>query len=125
MIDVKNIALVLLGSAAGGTLRYMVSLYFITKGLNKLPWATFSVNLIGCFLIGVIYAFTQKSIQSGENIRLVLATGFCGGFTTFSAFAIENLQLIKQGATTTAIVYIALSVVLGILLTFLGFVVFK
>jgi CrcB protein len=56
---------------------------------------------------------------------LFLATGFCGGFTTFSAFAIENLQLIKQEASATAIAYIALSVILGILLTFLGFVLFK
>jgi len=125
MIELKNIALVVLGSATGGTLRYLMSLYFISKGLTKLPWATLLVNLGGCFLIGIIYAISEKSIQNGGNLKLLLATGFCGGFTTFSAFAIENLQFIKQGATTTAIVYIALSVVLSILLTFLGFVVFK
>jgi CrcB protein len=125
MIELKNITYVVLGSASGGTLRYLISVYFLTKGLNKFPWVTLSVNLIGCFLIGVIYAISEKSIQGGENLKLFLATGFCGGFTTFSAFAMENFQFIKQEATTTAIVYIALSVVLGILLTFLGFVAFK
>jgi CrcB protein len=125
MIDVKNIALVVLGSASGGTLRYLMSLFFVSKGLTKLPWATLTVNLIGCFLIGVIYAISEKTVQGGNNLKLFLATGFCGGFTTFSAFAIENLQFIKQEATATAIAYIALSVVLGILLTFLGFVLFK
>lgn len=125
MIDVKNISLVVLGSATGGTLRYLLSLYFLSKGLNKFPWATLSVNLIGCFLIGIIYAITEKSLQGSENFKLLLATGFCGGFTTFSAFAIENIQMIKQGSTTTAITYIAVSIVFGILLTFLGFVVFK
>ena len=125
MIELKNITYVVLGSASGGTLRYLISVYFLTKGLNKFPWTTLSVNLIGCFLIGVIYAISEKSIQGGENLTLFLATGFCGGFTTFSAFAMENFQFIKQEATTTAIVYIALSVVLGILLTFLGFVAFK
>ena len=125
MIDVKNIALVVLGSASGGTLRYLMSLFFVSKGLTKLPWATLTVNLLGCFLIGVIYAISEKTIQGGNNLKLFLATGFCGGFTTFSAFAIENLQLIKQEASATAIAYIALSVILGILLTFLGFVLFK
>ncbi|MEN9952245.1 MAG: hypothetical protein RLZZ520_513 [Bacteroidota bacterium] len=124
MIDIKNISLVVLGSATGGTLRYLISLFFLAKGLNKFPWATLSVNLIGCFIIGIIYAVIEKSNQ-GENIRLLLATGFCGGFTTFSAFAIENLQLLKLEATTTAIFYIALSVVLGILLSFVGYFLFK
>jgi len=124
MIEVKHIAFVVLGSAAGGTLRYMMSLYFVAKGLNKFPLATLSINLLGCLFIGIIYAISEKSTL-GENIKLLLATGFCGGFTTFSAFAMENLQLIKLGATTTAITYIALSVVLGILLAFLGYILFK
>ncbi|MEY3059851.1 MAG: fluoride efflux transporter CrcB [Bacteroidota bacterium] len=124
MIEVKHIAFVVLGSATGGTLRYMMSLYFVAKGLNKFPLATLSINLLGCLFIGIIYAISEKS-TIGENIKLLLATGFCGGFTTFSAFAMENLQLIKLGATTTAITYIALSVVLGILLAFLGYILFK
>lgn len=124
MILLKHIAFVIIGSATGGTIRYLISLYFLSKGLTKFPWATLSINLVGCFLIGIIYAAIGKSVHE-QNLKLLLATGFCGGFTTFSAFAIENLHLLKQGATTSAIAYIALSVFLGILLTFLGFSLFK
>lgn len=125
MTETKNIAFVILGSATGGTLRYLMSLYFISKDLNKFPWATFTVNLIGCFIIGAIYAVHDKTTLGNENIKLLLATGFCGGFTTFSAFAIENLQLIKIGSTTTAITYILLSVTIGILFAFIGYILFK
>ncbi len=125
MIDFKNIALVVLGSATGGTLRYIISLFFMARELNKLPWATFLVNLIGCFLIGVVYATTNKYGQGESQLKLLLATGFCGRFTTFSAFTLENLQLLKQHAVTTAFVYILLSVVLGIGATFIGFILFK
>jgi CrcB protein len=125
MTDFKNIALVIFGSATGGTLRYILTLFFIAKEWNKFPWATFTVNLTGCFLIGVIYALTEKFTQGESQLKLLLATGFCGGFTTFSAFAIENLQLLKQHASATAFVYILLSVTLGIGATFLGFFLFK
>ena len=125
MTDLKNIALVIFGSATGGTLRYILSLFFIAKEWNKLPCSTFTVNLIGCFLIGVVYALTEKFGQGESQLKLLLATGFCGGFTTFSAFAMENLQLLKQHAGATALVYILLSVILGIGATFLGFFLFK
>ena len=125
MTDFKNIALVVFGSATGGTLRYILSLFFIAKEWNKLPWATFTVNLVGCFLIGMVYALTEKFAQGESHLKLLLATGFCGGFTTFSAFAMENLQLLKQHASATAFVYILLSVILGIGATFLGFFLFK
>ncbi|MEY4629524.1 MAG: Protein of unknown function CrcB [Bacteroidota bacterium] len=125
MIDPKNIALVVIGSAAGGTLRYLFSVLFQQKEWNKLPWATFSVNILGCFLIGMVYAITEKANENGNPFRLLLATGFCGGFTTFSAFAQENLQLLKSNANTTALLYITLSVVLGIFATFLGMTLFK
>lgn len=125
MTDFKNIALVVFGSATGGTLRYFISLFFIEKEWNKLPLATFTVNLIGCFLIGIVYALTEKFAQGESQLKLLLATGFCGGFTTFSAFAMENLQLLKQHASATAFIYILLSVILGIGATFLGFFLFK
>lgn len=125
MIEAKSIILVFIGSATGGTLRYLLSLYFIAKEWNKLPWATLSINLIGCFLIGALYAILERYATNSGNLKLLLATGFCGGFTTFSAFAIENLYLLKQGATGSAIAYIATSVIFGVLLTFLGFSIFK
>jgi CrcB protein len=81
---------------------------------------TFLINLIGCFIIGMIYAIASRNATTGSEIKLLLATGFCGGFTTFSAFAFENLELFKSGQYLTALLYIILSVVLGILAVILG-----
>lgn len=125
MIEAKNILLVVAGSATGGVLRYLLTVYFIAKEWNRFPWATFSVNMLGCFIIGVVYALTEKTSAGNHPIRLLLTTGFCGGFTTFSAFAYENLQLLKIEDCPTALIYIGLSVILGIGATFLGIFLFK
>lgn len=125
MIDIKNILLVVAGSATGGVLRYLLTLFFIAKEWTKLPWATFSVNILGCFIIGVVYALAEKSTTGSPQIRLLLTTGFCGGFTTFSAFAYENIQLFKIEGATSALIYIGLSVFLGIGATLLGISLFK
>ncbi len=81
---------------------------------------TFAINILGCFIIGMVYAVTARNASTGSDIKLLLATGFCGGFTTFSAFAFENLELLKSGQQLTALIYIILSVVLGILAVVLG-----
>ena len=120
MIDLKNILLVLAGSAAGGSLRYITSLMIQSKNTTQFPLGTFLINLIGCFIIGMIYAIASRNASTGSDIKLLLATGFCGGFTTFSAFAFENLELFKSGQYLTALLYIILSVVLGILAVILG-----
>lgn len=120
MIDFKNILLVLAGSAAGGSLRYITSLMVQSKNTSQFPLGTFLINLIGCFIIGIVYAVAARNSTTGSDIRLLLATGFCGGFTTFSAFAFENLELFKSGMYLTAFLYIILSVVLGILAVVLG-----
>lgn len=125
MIDVKNILLVVAGSATGGVLRYLLTLFFIAKEWNKFPWATFTVNMLGCFIIGIVYAVTEKSAAGNHHLRLLLTTGFCGGFTTFSAFAYENVQLLKLQTSGTAMIYIFISVILGITATFLGIALFK
>jgi CrcB protein len=120
MIDLKNILLVLVGSAAGGSVRYITSLMIQSKNTTQFPLGTFLINLIGCFIIGMIYAIASRNASTGSDIKLLLATGFCGGFTTFSAFAFENLELFKSGQYLTALLYIILSVVLGILAVILG-----
>lgn len=120
MIDLKNILLVLVGSAAGGSLRYVTALMVQSKNTTQFPMGTFLINLIGCFVIGMVYAIAARNATTGSDIRLLLATGFCGGFTTFSAFAFENLELFKSGMHLTAFLYIILSVVLGILAVVLG-----
>jgi CrcB protein len=120
MIDLKNILLVLAGSAAGGSVRYITSLMIQSKNTTQFPLGTFLINLIGCLIIGMIYAIASRNASTGSDIKLLLATGFCGGFTTFSAFAFENLELFKSGQYLTALLYIILSVVLGILAVILG-----
>jgi len=120
MIDIKNILLVLAGSAAGGSARYLTSLLIQSKNTTQFPAGTFIINLLGCLIIGMVYAIAARNASTGSDIKLLLATGFCGGFTTFSAFAFENLELFKSGMHLTAIVYIILSVVLGILAVVLG-----
>lgn len=125
MIEAKNIAIVAAGSASGGIIRYLISLFFITKGWNKFPLATFTVNIIGCFLIGIMYAVIEKTGQEKQQLSLFMATGFCGGFTTFSAFALENIQIIKLQSASFSLVYICLSVTLSIGAAFLGIFLFK
>lgn len=104
------------GGALGSMARYGVSLAVNKVNSMSFPWATFLVNMAGCFLIGILFGMAQKhnTLQSGN--WLILATGFCGGFTTFSAFALENSNLLKGNISVTALLYTTLSLFLGILL---------
>ena len=112
--------LVGLGGFIGSVLRFLTSTFMNKNFPSLFPYGTFTVNVIGCFIIGVIYTLTEeKEILSNEN-RLLLATGFCGGFTTFSAFSIENLALLKDGQYLLVLIYILLSVITGLLFTYLG-----
>lgn len=125
MINARNILLVLVGSAVGGLMRFITSYLIQQKIGARFPTGTFAVNLIGCFFIGVIFSLAAKNAQGSDDMKLLLATGFCGGFTTFSAFAIENMELFKSGNNLTALTYILLSVTLGIIATFAGTLMFK
>ncbi len=117
----QHLWLVFLGGGAGSVARYTMAKLVSDRLGTNLPFGTFSVNIIGCFLIGLIYAILQKySTGNQTEIKLLLATGFCGGFTTFSAFAYENNQLWQQGNNFPALVYILSSVGLGLIATFIG-----
>jgi CrcB protein len=119
---IKNILLVGLGGGIGSILRYVASIMLTTK---RFPYATLSINILGSFVIGLVLAFSIKNEHFANNWKLFLATGICGGFTTFSAFSLENMQLLQSGKTGVAFLYIALSVVLGIAATFAGYQLFK
>ena len=106
-------------------MRFITSYLIQQKIGARFPTGTFAVNLIGCFFIGVIFSLAAKNAQGSDDMKLLLATGFCGGFTTFSAFAIENMELFKSGNNLTALTYILLSVTLGIIATFAGTLMFK
>ncbi|MFO7924602.1 MAG: fluoride efflux transporter CrcB [Bacteroidales bacterium] len=84
------------GSFIGGVLRYLLSQLVQTKFLSTFPFGTLTVNIIGCFLIGLVFGLTDRGNLTQEW-RLFLATGVLGGFTTFSAFSIESLSLFRDG----------------------------
>ena len=114
----KNIVLVFLGGGVGSALRYGLS-----NWLNQyVPWAagTFSANILGSLLIGLLMGWFIKWPHMEVDMRLLLAIGFCGGFTTFSTFALEQVNMIKNGATTHALIYMASSLILGVAAVFLG-----
>jgi CrcB protein len=114
----KNILLVGLGGGIGSMLRYGSSLLMGTKFF---PYATLTVNILGSFIIGLVFAWSIKTEPLSLNWKLFLATGICGGFTTFSAFSLENMGLLQSGKIGLAALYIALSIVLGITACFLGY----
>jgi fluoride exporter len=114
----KNFILVGLGGAAGSMLRYAVSLLMVNRAF---PLATLLINIAGSFLIGLILALAVKNENFAGNWKLFLATGICGGFTTFSAFSAENFQLLQSGKTGMSLVYIVASIVAGIFAAWLGY----
>ncbi|MBL7682589.1 MAG: fluoride efflux transporter CrcB [Flavipsychrobacter sp.] len=116
----RALLLVGLGGAIGSMARYGVSRIINARYTQSFPLATFIINIVGCLLIGLLFGYVQKNSNQQSDLWLALATGFCGGFTTFSAFALENVTLLKGQLNITALLYIAASVIVGILLCRLG-----
>ena len=90
---IKQILLVGLGGGLGSVFRFLTSLLTAKYYSNAFPIATFTANILGCFLIGLLIGILGQSIQTNQNLKLLLITGFCGGYTTFSAFAGYSTQL--------------------------------
>ncbi|MCM1152727.1 MAG: fluoride efflux transporter CrcB [Muribaculum sp.] len=106
---------VFVGGGIGSLLRYLLQIAMHEKiSIYNFPWATFAVNIIGCFLIGLCYALSEK-YNFNHELRLLLTAGFCGGFTTFSTFSYDNLELMRQGHWGLCLTYIILSIFIGIL----------
>jgi CrcB protein len=118
---IESLLLVGLGSFCGGALRYYISMLMRSACSQCFPFATLSVNLAGCLLIGLLLgAFSRCGVQS-NSWSLLLTVGFCGGFTTFSTFASESLQMLQNGHILNLVIYIATSVIIGIALVALGY----
>ena len=116
----KSFLLVFLGGGLGSGLRYLVTIA-MNQYSKVLPFGTFAVNMIGCLMIGLVLGYAQKENTLTSNQTLLLATGFCGGFTTFSAFASENLELIRNGELFNFSIYAIGSVVAGMVLILIGY----
>lgn len=120
----KNILLIGAGGFAGSIGRYLLSRFLELRIFTSFPLGTFTVNVIGCFIMGLLYGLTVKGTASPE-IRFLLATGFCGGFTTFSTFSLESLTLLQDGQFWFAFLYIAGSLVAGLAAVWIGFLIIK
>lgn len=113
-----------IGGFIGSIGRYGLAQFIQNRFLAVFPYGTLSVNIIGCFIIGLVYALSERTTLQPEW-RLFLATGLCGGFTTFSAFSLETINLLRDGEFFLSALYVLFSVAIGLLATFLGFILFK
>lgn len=121
----RNLIWVGLGGAFGSMARYAINLLVTTRGIFTFPIGTFLVNITGCFIIGLLFGVAERYQWMQGSLLIFLATGFCGGFTTFSTFALENVGLFNKQHSFTGILYSLLSVVLGIVLCRAGFLMIK
>jgi fluoride exporter len=112
------------GSFIGGISRYLLSLFIQNRVFTTFPFGTLSVNILGCFLIGIVFGLADRGNMSQEW-RLFLATGVLGGFTTFSAFSNETIGMMRDGQFWYASSYVIASVVLGLIATFIGIMIIK
>ena len=102
--------LVAVGGAIGSVLRYYVSQWALRLAGPAFPWGTLTVNVVGCFVIGVFAEMIIRRFDASPDLRLLLITGFLGGFTTFSAFSLDAVSLFERGAVVSGAVYIVASV---------------
>lgn len=109
-----------LGGALGAIGRYLLSTYVYSKSDSIFPWGTFVVNILGCFILGMVYIWGTEKMAISSNIRTFLAIGLLGAFTTFSSFSLETLNIIRDGEIRIALLNIGGSIVLGLLAVWLG-----
>jgi CrcB protein len=120
----KQLLLVFLGGGFGSMLRYIIS-KFLNTTENGMPYGTFAANILGSLLIGIVLGLAAKNATLTQNQTLLLATGFCGGLTTFSTFAYENHVFLKSGDFISFAIYTFASFIIGFLAVFAGMYLVK
>ncbi len=117
--NMKQLLLVFIGGGFGSVLRYLLGKY-LNSTESGIPFGTFAANILGSLLIGIILGLAAKNEALSQNQTLLLATGFCGGFTTFSTFAYENHVFLKSGDFTSFALYTIASFIIAFLAVFAG-----
>jgi fluoride exporter len=119
---IRTLLIVGTGGFIGTVLRYLVQVYAEKLMNSTFPLGTLLVNVAGSFLIGIVYAFAEKGNLMNSEWRIFLAVGICGGFTTFSTFAMDNLNLMKDNSLLQLMLYAGGSLFLGIMAVYLGII---
>lgn len=121
----KAIILVGTGGFLGSAARYALHLWLPASRSLTFPWPTFMANVAGCFLIGILFAAGELRNWPQHDVRLFLMAGFCGGFTTFSTFALENFRYWQAGQLAGSVLYTLASLLLGFIATAAGYMIIK
>ncbi len=117
----KNLLIVAIGGGVGSALRYLLQETLHKQIDNFEPYGTFVVNILGCLLLGLLAGYAEQEKLINSSLNLLLISGFCGGFTTFSTFALQGNTLFVSSKPVQAILYIGLSVVVGLLAAYFGY----
>lgn len=121
----RNLILVGVGGFLGSVFRYLVTILLARQFTTSFPLGTLTVNIVGCFLIGILFALSEKGNLLTPEWRIFLTTGFCGGFTTFSTFSYESIRLLQDGEILYLSLNVIVSVVIGFASTYLGMLFIK
>jgi len=121
----RTLLIIGVGGFIGSIMRYLGQLAAGKIFPPSFPMGTFLVNIVGCLIIGIVYALSEKGNMLTADMRMFLAIGFCGGFTTFSTFASDNFLMLKDNSIGLMLLNVTGSVVLGILAVYLGVVLVK
>ena len=118
---IRSLIIVALGGGMGSALRFLASKFVQDNMAGIFPYPTLAVNVLGCLLIGIFYGLSSRGNLGGDSAKLLLTTGLCGGFTTFSTFCNENLSLMRGGHAFTTLRYTGGSIMLGFIAVAVGY----